>query len=254
MIDLHCHIIPDVDDGPSHISQFLEMARIAVEQGVTHLFATPHHLNGSYENPKNKILQMTRQYSNYLIEEKIPLVLHPGQELRVHREIFQTIEADEMITLDNQGKYVLLELPSTNVPNYLHEVVYELRLRGITPIIPHPERNVKIVEEPELLYDLLSDGALTQLTAGSIIGQFGKKIKLFSEKLIEHQWTHFIASDAHNTHSRGFFLQQAFEAITKKFGVDAIFYYKENAELLLRGQNIVAEEAKPMRRKLFGFI
>jgi protein-tyrosine phosphatase len=252
LIDLHCHILPGIDDGPPDLFGFLNMANKAVQEGITHLFATPHHHNGQYENSKSDILDFVVEINKHLIREKIPLSVHPGQELRIHRELFISLEMDEILTLDNKGKYLLLELPSVEVPTYTREVVYELLLKGITPIIVHPERNRGFVEENNLLFDLVQEGALVQLTSGSILGHFGKKVKSFSEKIIEHNLAHFIATDAHNISTRGFSLQQAYETITKTLGISRTFYFKENAELLISGKYLYIEQPIPIKKKIFG--
>ncbi|MDQ1144587.1 protein-tyrosine phosphatase [Bacillus sp. SORGH_AS 510] len=252
MIDLHCHILPGVDDGPPDLISSIEMARQAVSLGITHLFAAPHHLDGRYENTKNNILNAIQAFNQQLEQEQIPLIVHSAQELRIHRMLIQSIKSDEILTLDNNGSYLLVELPFGEVPSYTQEIVYELLLRGIIPIIVHPERNKGFLENKHLLQDLVQEGALTQLTAGSILGRFGKKVKLFSEQLIEHHLIHFIASDAHNISTRSFSLKEAYDAISKSFGVDRSFYFQENAEYLLRGQHPQIEKPVPIRKKYLG--
>ena len=252
MIDLHCHILPDVDDGPPHYAASIEMAKKAVQCGITDVFATPHHLNGRYENSKAHILERALEFNHYLEREDIPLNVHPGQELRIHRELFVSLTMNEVLTLDNKGKYVLIELPSGEVPTYTQEVIYELLLRGITPIIVHPERNGRFMKDHNVLFELVREGALTQLTAGSMMGHFGKKIQSFSKKIIEHHLVHFIASDAHNMSSRGFFLQEAYETITKLYGTQQTLYFRENAELLLNGQDLQHEQPAPIRKRILG--
>ncbi|WP_045519157.1 tyrosine-protein phosphatase [Neobacillus niacini] len=252
MIDLHSHILPGLDDGSSNLLESLNMAKTAVKEGITHLFATPHHLNGQYFNSKREILDSVIEFNNHLIRENILITVHPGQELRIHRELFASLEMNEILTLDNNGKYLLLELPSGEVPNYTREVVYELLLKEITPIIVHPERNLGFMEENHLLFDLINEGALTQLTSGSLLGHFGKKVKSFSGKIIEHNLAHFIATDAHNVVSRGFSLHESYEIITKKFGINRTFYFMDNAELLLSGQYIYKEDPVPIRKRILG--
>ncbi|WML30303.1 CpsB/CapC family capsule biosynthesis tyrosine phosphatase [Neobacillus sp. OS1-32] len=252
MIDIHCHILPGIDDGPQHFHESIEMAKAAVEEGITHLFATPHHLNGQYENVKSDILNYVLSLNQHLQSEKIPITIHSGQEIRIHRELLFSLANDEILTLDNRQEYLLLELPSGEVPKYTLEMVYELKLRGLTPIIVHPERNRGFIENPLLLFEIIQEGGLTQLTAGSVSGHFGKKIKSFSETMIEHHLAHFIASDSHFTRSRGFFFQKAYDTITKRFGIQHTFYFKENAQLLLSGQHPHIEKPLPIRKKILG--
>lgn len=252
MVDIHCHILPKLDDGPKQQLDFLAMAKAAVQNGISHIYATPHHRNGQYENTKLQILDSVAQANHLLQQENIPLVLHPGQELRIHRELFHSLEMGEVLTLDYDGKYLLLELPSGEVPKYTREIVYELLIRGIQPIIVHPERNRCFTKSPNLLFELVQEGALTQLTSGSIIGQFGKKIKAFAERIIEHQLAHFVATDAHNTHARGFTLYEAYETISRKSGISVTSFLKENAKLLLAKEEVKRAQRISFRKKVLG--
>lgn len=252
MIDLHCHILPGVDDGPSNSELSLEMVKQAVSLGITDVFATPHHLNGQFENTKTEILHRIVTFNSFLQQENISITVHPGQEIRIHQKIFTSLEQDELLTLGNRGQYLLLELPSNEVPTYTQTIIYELILKGITPIIVHPERNKILLQNVDILVDLVMDGALVQLTAGSMIGHFGKKVKQFSEKIIQHQLVHFIASDAHNTSSRGNYLKEAYEVISKLYGIELTYYFRENAILLLNGNSVHKEKPIPFRRKVFG--
>ncbi|MFE4142778.1 tyrosine-protein phosphatase [Peribacillus sp. YIM B13472] len=252
MIDIHCHILPGVDDGSADMEESFNMAKKAVEAGITHLFATPHHLNEKYVNVKSDIMDRVVRLNESYQQENIPLTLHPGQEVRIHRDIFTSLEKEEILTLDDNGTYMLLELPSGRVPTYTQEVIYELLLKGITPIIVHPERNKELIANHNLLFELVQEGALTQLTSGSIIGLFGKNVKSFSKKIIEHNLAHFVATDAHNIGSRGFTLQQAYETITKTYGIQRTFYFKENAEQLLKDQSPAVEKPMPFKKKILG--
>ncbi|MCP1154201.1 tyrosine protein phosphatase [Peribacillus frigoritolerans] len=252
MIDIHCHILPGVDDGSVDMEESFNMAKKAVEAGITHLFATPHHLNEKYVNAKSDIMDRVERLNESYQQENIPLTIHPGQEVRIHRDIFTSLEKGEILTLDDNGTYLLLELPSGKVPTYTQEVIYELLLKGITPIIVHPERNKELLEDHKLLFELVQEGALTQLTSGSIIGIFGKNVQSFSKKIIEHNLAHFVATDAHNIDTRGFALQQAYETITKAYGIQRTFYFKENAEQLIKGQSPSLEKPVPFKRNFLG--
>ncbi|NCT37340.1 tyrosine protein phosphatase [Bacillus sp. EB93] len=252
MIDIHCHILPGVDDGSADMKESMNMARKAVEAGISHLYATPHHLNEKYVNVKNDIINRAVRLNESLQQANIPLIIHPGQEVRIHRDIFISLEKEEILTLDDNGRYLLLELPSGSVPTYTQEVIYELLLKGITPIIVHPERNKELIENHKLLFELVEEGALTQLTSSSIIGLSGKNVKSFSKKILEHNLAHFIATDAHNVGSRGFTLLQAYETITKEYGIELTFYFKENAEQLSKGQSPIVEKPAPFKRKILG--
>ncbi|WP_232522825.1 tyrosine-protein phosphatase [Peribacillus simplex] len=234
------------------MEESFNMAKKAVEAGITHLFATPHHLNEKYVNVKSDIMDRVVRLNESFQQENIPLTIHPGQEVRIHRDIFTSLEKEEILTLDDNGMYLLLELPSGKVPTYTQEVIYELLLKGITPIIVHPERNKELIRNHKLLFELVQEGALTQLTSGSIIGLFGKSVQSFSKKIIEHNLAHFVATDAHNIGTRGLSLQQAYETITKAYGIQRTFNFKENAEQLIKGQSPSVEKPLPFNKKFLG--
>jgi protein-tyrosine phosphatase len=251
LIDIHSHILPGVDDGAQHLEDAISMAEAAVKEGITHLFATPHHRNGRYENEKHTILREAEFFNQELKKRKIPLHILPGQEIRLYQELINDLERDLLLPLNNEVKYLLIEFSSNNVPKYAADLFYELNLRDFRPIIVHPERNSEIIEKPELLYELIVAGAFTQVTANSIIGNFGKKIMKFTHDLIKANLAHFIASDAHNTTSRGFHLTQAYETIQKEYGIDTRYYLQENAEMVLKGESIFIEEPTIIKKKKF---
>ncbi|MBY0145129.1 tyrosine-protein phosphatase [Neobacillus niacini] len=248
MIDLHCHILPGIDDGAQSLSDSLNMARKAVEQGIHTIVATPHHMNSKYENPKQSIIERVEELNTILIEEKIHLNVLPGQEVRIHGEMLEGYQAGGILPV-NHTPYVLVEFSSNHVPRYTEKLFYDLQMNGLIPVIVHPERNQEIIERPDILYQLVKKGALTQVTAASISGDFGKKIKNFSLQLIEANLTHFIASDAHNTTKRTFKMREAFGVIEKKYGIDTVYYFDENAALLIGGKNVYKEDPERIKRK-----
>lgn len=250
MIDLHCHILAGIDDGAQSVEDSLEMARAAVREGIDTIIATPHHKNGRYENSKQVIMQKTDELNEVLKVENIPLTILPGQEPAIHGELLKGITLGDVSTLNNT-QYIFIELPAGHVPRYTDKLLYDLQMEGKIPVIVHPERNQEIIERPEILYQLIKNGALSQVTASSICGIFGKKIKSFSEQLIEANLTHFIASDAHNTNKRGFQMARAYDNIDTRYGVDMGYFFKENAELLVRNQNVYKEVPQRVKKKKF---
>lgn len=250
MIDLHCHILPGIDDGARDLSESIEMAKVAAQQGIHTIVATPHHLNNRYKNPQNAIIDRVRDLNKALLEEKINLNVLPGQETRIYGEMVEGYEIGEILPIDNT-QYVLVEFSSSHVPRYTEKLFYDLQMKGLVPVIVHPERNQEIIERPELLYNLVKKGALSQVTAASICGDFGKKIKKFSMQLIDSNLTHFIASDAHNTSNRTFKMREAFDIIQAKYGNDMVYLFQENAELVIEGSHIYKEVPERIKKKRF---
>lgn len=252
MIDIHCHILPGLDDVAKSIEESLEMANAAVKQGIRTVIATPHHKNNTYENPKPVILEKVAELNHALQLANTPLTVLPGQEIRIYGEVVEDVQKHEILSLANSN-YFLIELPSGHVPRYTERLLYDLQLEGMIPIIAHPERNQELIENPDLLYQFVKKGALTQITAGSVCGKFGKKIKGFSQQLIESNLTHFIASDAHNLVNRTNMLAEAFKQIKSRYGNDMVYMFKENAELLVTGKTVFKDmPVRIKRKKVFG--
>lgn len=248
MVDLHCHILPGIDDGAQNSSDSLEMAKQAVEEGIHTIVATPHYHKNVYENTKTTILAKTAELNDELNKAGIDLRILPGQEPRIDGDLLTNLDRGEAITLAG-SPYVFVEFPSASVPRYSEKLFYDLQQNGYIPIIVHPERNQEIIERPEMLYQFVKNGTLTQVTAASLSGDFGKKIKSFSLQLIESNLTHFVASDAHNTTIRRFRNQEAYKQISLKFGSDYEYMFKENAELLIEGKNVYKEMPERVKKK-----
>ncbi|WP_099354704.1 tyrosine-protein phosphatase [Fredinandcohnia onubensis] len=253
MIDLHCHILPYFDDGAKDLAETIEMAKKAADEGITKIIATPHYKKREYENPKEKILQAVEMVNKELSRAKIPVTILPGQEPRIDGELLQDYNKGEILSLNNGGKYLFVEFPSGHVPRYAEQLLFDLQLNGLIPVIVHPERNSEFLGNPNLLYRFVKNGACTQITASSVTGHFGKKIKKFSMQLVEYNLTHFLASDAHNLSTRPFRLREAYDVLVKQYGIAADYYFRENAELLLDNKAVIRDTPERIiQKKLFG--
>ena len=252
MVDIHCHILPGIDDGAKNMSDSISMASEAEKEGIRTIIATPH-LNNQYDNRKDLIVAKVDELNHVLKAEGVNVTILPGQEPRIYGDILEDFEKDEIQTLNNSN-YIFIEFPSNHVPRYTEKLLFDIQVKGLTPIIVHPERNSELIERPELLYKLVEKGALTQVTASSVCGYFGKKIKSFSMQIIEANLTHFIASDAHNIHHRSFKMMEAYDFIDVKYGTDYVYLFKENAELLANGKSVIKEiPFQIIKRKKFIF-
>ncbi|WP_379970606.1 tyrosine-protein phosphatase [Ectobacillus sp. sgz5001026] len=253
MIDLHCHILPGLDDGPKNEEESLLMARAAVLQGIHTIVATPHHQTVHYMNEKKDIVYAVGELNDLLKQKDIPLTILPGQEVRIYGDLLQDYDTDIVETLNETNKYILLEFPSSHVPRYTKTLLYDMQLKGLIPVLAHPERNAEIAEHPSVLYELISKGALAQLTASSLTGDFGKSIKKLSLQLIEHNLVHVVASDAHNVTNRPFKLKESYDVIQDEFGIDMRSLFQEQAYSIVNGHAVFKQEPQELRRKkLFG--
>lgn len=250
MVDIHCHILPGIDDGAMSIGDSIAMAELAVKEGIHTIIATPHHRNGRYINGKEKIQKEVTALNQVLLEEKIPLTVLAGQENRIYGELLEDLLQGEVLPLNNTH-YLFVEFPTNHVPRYAEKLFYQLQMNHVTPIIVHPERNQEIVNNPNILYKLVQKGALTQVTASSVAGYFGKKIQKFSFQLVEANLTHFLASDAHNVNNRAFKMLEGLDTIEARYGPDMVYYFTENAELLVDGKNVMKEVPEKVKTKKF---
>ncbi|MFC4100425.1 tyrosine-protein phosphatase [Paenibacillus xanthanilyticus] len=258
MIDIHTHILPGIDDGAPDWDTSLAMARAAVEEGITGLVATPHHANGRYDNPKTVVESLVEELQTRLNAERIPLTVYKGQEIRVNTDLLEGIETKELLSLAGSS-YVLLEMPSSTIPERMSEWIYELNLLGIKPIIAHPERNAEVLQHPDRFQRLVEEGAFGQVTTHSLLGAFGKKIETFSWKMCSESLIHLVSSDAHNLSMRGFRLAEAYEMIERKLGPACVQTYQTNARLVVENGDLeiplIFDKTKPRNwnffRKLF---
>ncbi len=241
MIDLHTHILPAIDDGSKDWDESLEMVREGANDGIKTIVATPHHMNGVYKNERNEIIELMFQLNHLIKEEGLDVKVLPGQEIRVYEQFVADLKKGRLLTFNDRHKYVFLEFPYDRVPVGADQLIFDIQLAGYVPIIPHPERNHDLRDNPIKLYNLVKRGALTQLTAGSLLGLFGKEAKSFSEEIIEYNLAHMIASDAHHVGKRGVKLSEAYQSINKMFGSQIESYFKENANSIIEGRDIYTD-------------
>lgn len=219
MIDIHHHLLWGLDDGASSVETSLAMARMAAEDGITHVVCSPH-ANGQYEYAPSIVAGKIHELQFLLEREHIGLKLGRGCDFHLSYENIQEAKADPTRYSINGLGYLLVELPDHGLPRGLTEIFYELHLAGLTPILTHPERNATLQADPGRMVDWLRGGLLVQVTAGSVLGQMGKQAERIAHQLLSDRWVHFLATDAHNTTSRPPKMQEAFDLVAKKYGPD----------------------------------
>ena len=204
MIDLHCHLLPGIDDGPATLEEALEMARIAVANGIGEAHVTPHLHPGRWENDQPKIAAAVESYRAELARAGIPLKIGYAAEVRLDYEILPLIEAGRVPFLGTlEGRQVmLLEFPHSHVPVGADKFVDWLLARNIQPMIAHPERNKDLMRDPAQLEPFMRQGCLVQLTADAVAGGFGELCAQRAREFLERGWVTVLASDAHDTADR----------------------------------------------------
>jgi Capsular polysaccharide biosynthesis protein len=238
LIDLHCHILPGVDDGSKDLQMSLDLAKVAVDQGISHILVTPHHMDGDYTNHKNDVIKETNDFQNALNAQQIPLTVFPGQEVHLTGQLVDAIAKNDILFMDETNRYLLLELPHDGVPAYTEDMIFDLTTRGITPVIAHPERNLGIQEDPDKLYNLIKMGCLSQLTSSSYLGVFGEKVQTLTEQIIKANLGFVFASDAHNFKGRRFLMKEAFEKLEKEEGLRKAQLFNFNAKNIINGDDV----------------
>ena len=219
MIDIHHHLLWGLDDGASSLETSLAMARMASEDGITHVVCSPH-ANGRYLYEPPVIDEKIRQLQSLLDYEGVALKLGRGCDFHLSYEnILEAKQEPARYSINGLG-YLLVEIPDYGVAPGLSEVFYELRLAGLTPILTHPERNPTLQADRQRLIEGWLCGRRGQGTAGSVLGQMGKRAASMSHELLANRWVHFLATDAHNTTSRPPRMREAYEMVAEKYGSD----------------------------------
>jgi len=236
MIDIHTHILPGLDDGAQTMEDAVLMARAASLEGITDLIATPHHANGSYMNYAADVIEAVDRLNERLQAERVPVTVHPGQEIRVHDDLLDALGRKELLSL-GYSAYVLIEMPHHKVPYGMPELLHELSVLGVRPIIAHPERNGDILKDASRLDELLEHGAYTQVTSQSLLGGFGTHVSKCAWQLCRTGRIHIVSSDAHDIGRRSFQMREAYETIEQEMGVLWSGYFEDNAQCVLQDRD-----------------
>lgn len=244
MIDIHCHILPGLDDGAADLETSLEMCRLAADDGIEAIVCAMHADDHYAFDPE-------------LVERAIDEVqqktggrprLYPGCDLHLSYENVQSALNEPRRHTVNHGSYLLAEFASLSIPPNIAQVFFQFRSRGMIPVITHPERNTWLQNSGAQIIDWVQAGSLVQITAGSLLGDFGRRAARFCRWLLERQLVHFVATDAHNATTRPPLLKKAYELVAREYGpllADRIFreyptYAVENR--LFDGEPQIAQE------------
>jgi protein-tyrosine phosphatase len=219
-VDIHCHLLPSIDDGADSWEHSLAMARMAAADGIGTVIATPHQLGAFGHNSGELIVTRTTELQQSLDSQRIPLQVLPGADVRIEPGLAEALHAGRVLTLGNHRKHVLLELPH-ELYFPLEEVLESLHRIGVVGVLSHPERNQGLLKQPHLIQPLVARGCLMQVTCGSLLGAFGPGPRQLAEWLLRERLAHFLATDAHSPTSRRPLMGRAFERVVELVGQDA---------------------------------
>lgn len=218
MIDLHCHILPGLDDGSDNIIESLTMARLAVADGITTAVATPHKGTASYDPPSGTIRNVARELRQRLADEGIALELLVGCELAATSDIKALSATGQIISLGDSGRFLLIELPFTGHLGSMQQQFFDLEIAGYKIVLAHPERSMACQRDPKLLSTLHDRGYWVQLNAGSLAGSQGRRIRNLCIGWLREGVVDVIASDGHDSMARKPTLSPARSTVLKVAG------------------------------------
>ncbi len=196
MIDVHSHILPNIDDGSRSIDETFNLIKEAKEAGFEGIICTSHYMENYYETDRPEREVWINAVHENLEAKNINMNLYLGNEIYMSDNIIKLLEEGKATTM-NDTSYVLFELPMNAEPMNLYDMIYEMQQYKIVPILAHPERYSFVQTDPELIYDLIDKGVLMQANYGSIVGQYGKKAQMIVQKFLENNMIHMLGTDAH---------------------------------------------------------
>lgn len=196
MYDLHAHILPGVDDGAKTPEDTIAMAQVAADTGTITILATPHRKDVTEGSSVAHIRGLINEMNSQIKDRGNALTLVLGMENHLDLDLPDEIEAGRALPM-NETRYILVEMPFFGKPNYVEDVLFRIQLQHLTPVLAHPERIEMFQQDPDLLASFIERGMLSQVTAGSVIGLFGRRVKGITNLMLRRNLVHVLASDTH---------------------------------------------------------
>ncbi|HYL61371.1 MAG TPA: CpsB/CapC family capsule biosynthesis tyrosine phosphatase [Candidatus Methylomirabilis sp.] len=255
MVDVHCHILPGIDDGPEDIGTSLAMAESAIADGITHVVATPH-ASAKYHFDFSRIQELRDELQ---VRVGGRLALATGCDFHLYPENLAALQEDAPRFCINQRDCLLVEFNEYAIPPSMDQTLHKIQLMGLRPIVTHPERNAILRAQPERLSNWVRLGCYVQITAGSLTGTFGPGAQKDAWRWVADGLVHFVASDAHNTRGRQLKLRPAFDLVSEQFGDEkARALFIENPMAAFEGRELpyvpkLLDKAVPRRKRFFFF-
>jgi protein-tyrosine phosphatase len=238
LIDLHSHLLPAIDDGSKDLAMSLAMADMASSDGISTIACTPHILPGVYNNNGPAIRSAVARLAQSIAEAGIPISLVTGADVHIAPDLAVQLRDGRALTLNN-SRYLLLEPPHHVLPPRLEDHIFGLQSAGYVPILTHPERLSWLEGHYDLIRRLASSSVLMQITAGSLMGRFGRRPRYWAERMLDEGLCHLLATDAHNTEQRAPQMADAREFVAQRLGDD------EAINLVLRRPQGILDNRSP---------
>jgi len=219
VIDLHSHILPGIDDGAPDIEASLAIARMAVEDGIKVMAATPHFMPGVYDNEANDVRARVAHLQDALQQSGIPLQLVTGCDAHIRPDFAACLREGKILTI-NDTRYVLFEPPHITMPQRMDELLFNVLASGFVPILTHPERLRWIENSYAMMVQLVKQGVLMQITCGSLTGRFGQRPQYWAKRMMAEGMVHILATDTHDTKKRPPSMANGFDIATSELGLE----------------------------------
>lgn len=236
MIDIHSHILPGIDDGAKDIDMTINMICNSIDNKVNKLIATPHYCLGYGEVEYREVEDMVSNLNCLLNKKHLDVTIYPGQEVYFNSRLVEWYKEKRIGTLNNT-RYMLIELPIKSFDYDTLDVLYELKVIGITPVLAHPERYYPIINNPMEINKFIDEEILFQVNSGSLSGKFGEKVKKTANILMKNNIYSFIGSDAHNDVNRTTSISKDIEIANKNLNINKQFF-NDNSERLLLNKDV----------------
>ena len=251
MIDVHSHIVFDVDDGSKSLEQSIEIIKQGYEAGFDTIIATPHYIEDYYDENKQEISRRIDIIKKELEKQDCPMEIIQGNEIYITENINQLLDENKASSINN-GRYVLFELPLNAEALNLNRVVYQMLEKGRIPILAHPERYPFVQKDPNVLIPLIEEGVIIQSNYGSIIGQYRKDAQVTVKKMLQHNMVHLLGSDVHRPNSIYLGIEGALEELEKLIGTDKVKEITEyNPQKIINGETIDIDNPTIIKKGIF---
>lgn len=214
-VDIHTHILPGVDDGAADLGESLVIMKEAAEAGVKGVVLTPHFPYSGMD--LDRVARIFKELQEAVAARNIGITIGLGAELRFSHDL-PALLADRRLTINGMGKHALIEFPPYDIPMYAHEVFFKLMTTGVTPVWCHPERCDEVIRDYRAVKEFVDRGVLVQINAGSLLGDYGRKVKGAVKSLVKNNLAHMLASDTHRAGSIKDSLPEAFRCVEKLAG------------------------------------
>ncbi len=246
MIDIHCHLLPGMDDGPANMDESLAMIRLAAADGISGALCTPHWHPMLWPNERGDIESAVDALRLRLQSEAIAFDVWPGSELSLDGDLEAGLAGGRLATL-NKGAWVLLELPGAFPPAGIDDFLLRFIHSGRRIVLAHPERYPFILRDPARLQAWVERGVAVQITAASLLGRLGPEVAALCRLLLEHRLVHFLASDGHGVQNRRPLLREAWAAAGEIVGPDdSLRLVKTHPQAIIRDEPLPLADFAPL--------